>query len=93
MLGPKFIGHDVELQQLYELAIVGPSNHGGTLFIEAAAGMGTSRVLKEFEERTQRDPQLKDTLFSSVECDELSGPDSAYQPFREILAIDYNYRF
>ena len=49
MLGPKFIGHDVELQQLYELAIVGPSNHGGTVFIEAPAGMGTSRVLKELK--------------------------------------------
>jgi hypothetical protein len=38
MLEPKFIGHDVELQQLYELAIGGLSNHGGSLFIEAAAG-------------------------------------------------------
>ena len=84
MLEPKFIGHDDELRQLYELAIGGLSNHGGTLFIEAAAGMGTSRVL-EFEERSQRDPQLKNTVFSSVECDEFSGPDNAYQPFREIL--------
>jgi predicted ATPase len=48
-------------------------------------GMGTSTLLKEFEERTYIDQQFDDTLFISVECGKLAGPQTSYSPFIDIL--------
>jgi tetratricopeptide (TPR) repeat protein len=85
MLGFQFIGREDELQKLHDLTIQGIDHHGSILFIEATTGMGTSTLLREFNERTQKDQQLDGTEFIFVECDRFSGTEDAYYPFVEIL--------
>jgi predicted ATPase len=85
MLESRFIGREAELLQLRELAIHSKDKRGGVLFIEAPAGMGTSTLLKEFEDRAHRDLQLSETVFIGGECEQFTGTESAYHPFIEIL--------
>ena len=85
MLGFQFIGREDELQKLRDLTIQGLCHHGSILFIEATTGMGTSTLLREFDEQTQKDQQLEGTESIIVECDRFSGTEDAYYPFIEIL--------
>ena len=85
MLESRFIGREAELLQLRELAIHSKDKRGGVLFIEVPAGMGTSTLLKEFEDRAHRDLQLSETVFIGGECEQFTGTESAYHPFIEIL--------
>jgi tetratricopeptide (TPR) repeat protein len=80
----QFIGREDELRKLSDLVQSGIKHQGGTLFIEGTKGMGSSALVREFEDRVHKNPQLEDVIFISVECDRES-PESGYQPFIDIL--------
>jgi tetratricopeptide (TPR) repeat protein len=85
MLEPHFIGRKVELKKLHSVLNQAINLNGTTLVIEALTGMGTSTLLKEFENQIHKDPQLDNIIFINVECDKFSGIENAYYPFIKIL--------
>lgn len=85
MKGFQFIGRETELRKLHYLVERAVDNHGGTIVLKAAAGMGTSTLLSAFKERAYKELQSDDIIFLNAEGQKFIGTENAYGPFKEIL--------
>ena len=81
-----FIGRQVDLETFDTvLKQSAAMRKGRIVFIEGGVGMGKSFFLTEMKKRSSQIKTVEDVQFASAICDSISGTQSAYQPFIEII--------
>ena len=81
-----FIGRQDDLETVDTILSQAASmRRGRIVFIEGGVGMGKSFFLDEMKRRSSQTKTIENAQFASAFCDSLSGTESAYQPFIEII--------
>jgi len=80
-----FVGRENELLLLQEYLRQASLGKGLVVFIQGDAGIGKSLFIEEIQQRVAASEQADNTLFLNGYCYRDTGPNSAYQPFIEIL--------
>jgi predicted ATPase len=79
------VGRNEALLNLRSVLAQGWNHHGSIIFIEGAAGMGKTMLLRMLQEQSTQFPEFAKITFTYGYCYESTGSQSAYQPFIEIL--------
>lgn len=79
------VGRQTQIQKLLHMFTQSWNFHGTIVFIEGAAGIGKTTLLKMLQQQTSLIPEVEKTDFIYGFCYESTGTQSAYQPFIDIF--------
>jgi tetratricopeptide (TPR) repeat protein len=81
-----FVGRDTELRKLRDSLARGAAGNGPIVLVEGEPGIGKSMLLDELLGALPTTPGLQKAIVATGQCHVGTGPQTAYQPFVEILA-------
>lgn len=79
------VGRSAEIEKLKKILVQGWNQQGNVVFIAGTAGMGKSTLLDMMREEAKSIPELAQTTFATGNCNQIVGPQNAFQPFIHTL--------
>ncbi len=82
---PQFVARELELVQLEDHLKTTLTGNGQVVFIVGEAGCGKTRLMEEFDRRTQE--THPDLIVASGSCNAQAGIGDPYLPFRDVMSL------